>query len=99
VPGPPLVHHYVFDNPGMIDTDFVRVLIWDNGVASLPADVIEQVCREDRDVECGFAVDPGEKTRCCVLLGYNSEENARNHEFTRQEHTHLVKPEFIDCSA
>lgn len=102
VPGPPLVHHYVFDTPGMINTDLVRVLIWDNGVTNLPADVIGRVCKKDRDVEhvrAGFAVDTGGATRCCVLLGYNSEETARIHEFTRQEHTHLVKPEFIDCSA
>lgn len=26
-PGPPIVHHYVFDSPGMVDTELVRVLI------------------------------------------------------------------------
>jgi quinol monooxygenase YgiN len=101
-PGPPVVHHYVFDPPGMIDAEFVRVLIWDGGVASLPTDVIERVCEKDNDVEivrAGFAVDPGAATRCCVLLGYHSEETARAHQFTRKEHTHLVIPEFINGSA
>jgi hypothetical protein len=101
-PGPPIVHHYVFDPPGMIDTELVRVLVWDNGVASLPTDAIERVCEKDEDVghvRAGFAVDPGAATQCCVLLGYHSEETARNHQFARKEHTHLVSPEFINGSA
>jgi quinol monooxygenase YgiN len=100
-PGAPIVHHYAFDTPGMIDTECVRVLIWDNDVASLPADLIEQVCGKDdrsEQVRAGSAVDPEEATRCCVLLGYHSEETAKAHRFTRKEHTHLVKPEFINCS-
>jgi quinol monooxygenase YgiN len=50
-PGAPIVHHYAFDTPGMIDTECVRVLIWNNGVTSLPADLIEQVCGKDERSE------------------------------------------------
>jgi len=98
-PGMPLVRHYLFDPPGMLDSQYVRVFVWEHS-SEVDRDVlVQQVSNKEnksRHVRAGFAIDPGQPKWCCVLLGYDSEDEARATTFTAKMETHLVKPEFVD---
>lgn len=97
-PGRPLVRHYQFDPPGMLDQEFTRVWVWDNGSNEGDDKILAAVVNEhDKAVakKAAFAVDPGELSWCCVLAGYESEDKAREGSVTKRFETHLLKLRFL----
>ena len=96
-PGRPLVRHYEFDPVGMLDQEYVRVLVWDEQGGSLnsSADVMEGVGGNSSIRKGGFAVDLDEMTWFCALLGYESEETASKDPVTFKGETHVVKLKFF----
>jgi hypothetical protein len=100
-PGTPNVHHYLFKPPGMVETNFVRVSVWDNQEEATAEDLVASVSQTQGKLlrtQAGFAVDPDAATKCCVLVGFEDEEAARSHDFVTKQETHLVRPEFLGNS-
>ncbi|KAI0024060.1 hypothetical protein F4780DRAFT_776287 [Xylariomycetidae sp. FL0641] len=83
VPGPPLVRHYDFGAPGMLPAAgrWARVLVWDDadGEAKEPEEARARVLRSQtyRERRQAYAVDLDQETWYCLLLGYESEADAR----------------------
>lgn len=80
--GRPLVRHYDFGEPGMLDAGFAvtRAVIWDDGEEGKQKqrgrEVVSGTGRAKQS-RGGYAVDMGEATWWCTLLGYENEADAR----------------------
>ncbi|KAI7182438.1 hypothetical protein KC363_g8772 [Hortaea werneckii] len=100
VPGPPVVHHYRFDPPGMISKDYLRVSIWDRGEVVPVTDILNDVRgqQSSSEVKGAFAVDPGQTTWCCVMEGFGSGDEARTAPIAKKMESHLFKAEYVEAS-
>lgn len=97
-PGRPLVRHYKFDPPGMLDTKYVQVLVWDEGVERRPEEMVSTVTRQKQtwiQRKGAFAVDMNETTWYCELQGFSSEADARASGTVPRGETHLVELELV----
>lgn len=95
-PGRPLVRHYKFEPPEMLPHQFVQLLAWNEGEEKSAEETIGKVESKGKnwlDSRVGYAVDMNEMTWCSVLLGYNSEADARADQMKPRGETHLIKLE------
>ncbi|EAU29278.1 predicted protein [Aspergillus terreus NIH2624] len=96
--GRPLVRHYKFDPPGMLDTRYVRVLVWDEGVERRPEEMVSAVSNQNQtwiQRKGAFAVDMNEMTWYCELQGFSSEADARASRTVPRGETHLIELELV----
>lgn len=96
--GRPLVRHYKFDPPGMLDTRYVRVLVWDEGVERQPEEMVSAVTNRNQSWiqrKGAFAVDMNEMTWYCELQGFSTETDARASGTEPKKETHLIELEVV----
>ncbi|KAH7377428.1 hypothetical protein BKA64DRAFT_609496, partial [Cadophora sp. MPI-SDFR-AT-0126] len=93
VEGRPLVRHYKFEPRGLLTSEFVRVVVWDEKDKTAPDEVLK-----DKDFGSGhselkgaFAIDMQEETWFCTLLGYKSLEEAKQSVKIAATENHLVQ--------
>ncbi|PGH14606.1 hypothetical protein AJ79_02941 [Helicocarpus griseus UAMH5409] len=96
-PERPLVRHYKFDPPGMLEAEYIKVMVWDEGAEKSREEMEAKVKSDSQSCigqRGGFAVDMNEMTWYCTLLGYPSEQAARSDGIEAQGEAHLVKFEY-----
>ncbi|KAI1843416.1 hypothetical protein JX265_013298 [Neoarthrinium moseri] len=82
VPGRPLVRHYDFGEPGMIETAWIRLFVWDEKKeGATPEAAYGKVMKTNAPRTAtgerqAYAVDVDEMTWYCLLLGFENETGA-----------------------
>jgi hypothetical protein len=103
VPGRPLVRHYNFGGAGSLGEElaYVRIIVWDNGEEGKRED--QALARENAnsnavDFRQGYAVDLGEATWWCSMLGYKTKTDAFADEVKEGKDavSHVYKCQYID---
>jgi hypothetical protein len=94
--GRPLVRHYAFEPMEMLPQVLQRVVVWNDDGQSLVPGMIENQCRAVAKKDA-YAVDMGETTWHCAVIGYESEANAAAEEQIEQEgvESHVVRLKFV----
>jgi hypothetical protein len=79
VEGRPLVRHYNFEPQGMLHSEFVRVVVWDEKEKRDKDEAMKKknLARNCSERKGAFAIDMQEDTWFCTLLGYKSLEEAQ----------------------
>ncbi|CAI6332898.1 unnamed protein product [Periconia digitata] len=88
VPGRPLVRHYDFGEPGMVESIWIRLFVWDEGREGTTPEGTRAKALATGDlgaltsvgIRQGYAVDLDEMTWYCLLLGYENEDDASKEE-------------------
>ncbi|EUC47348.1 hypothetical protein COCMIDRAFT_3607 [Bipolaris oryzae ATCC 44560] len=101
VEGRPLVRHYEFDPPGMLNQEYQRVLIWNQENRDIAA---EQVLKSNGPTTTStsiasngaYAVDMDEDTWWCSNFGYTSEAEVRKDSVQDKGEAGIFKLKFSD---
>ncbi|KAH8901733.1 hypothetical protein GQ53DRAFT_631399 [Thozetella sp. PMI_491] len=103
IEGRPLVRHYDFRPPGMLDQEFLHIRVWDEGESNKTDEEIRAtLAATDNDfggykAEKGaYAVDMGEMNWYCTLTGYEDEDMARAAKLTPRGETHLLQLKYYN---
>ncbi|KAF4626772.1 hypothetical protein G7Y89_g11384 [Cudoniella acicularis] len=98
VEGRPLVRHYRFDPTGFLESEWMRVIVFDQGTK---CDAEKLLNEKTSAVGCkarkgGFAIDMGEDTWFCAMVTYDNKEQAEWYTVGSLEgvENHLVKLSF-----
>lgn len=93
-----LVRHYKFEPAGMVKEDTTQILIWDAGKEATSEEIARSITSKGtswKSIKTGPAVDMGDMTWCCAMLGYDSAEAARADNIQPKEVSHLVRFKYI----
>jgi hypothetical protein len=103
VPGRPLVRHYDFGGAGTLNRElaYVRIIVWDNGEVAEREDqglAGESARSHAIDSRQGYAVDLGEATWWCSMLGYETATCALTDEVKggKDAVSHVFKCQYLD---
>lgn len=101
VEGRPLVRHYEFDPPGMLDQEYQRILIWNQENRDVTAeDVLKcngaKMASTSIASNGAYAVDMGEDTWWCSVFGYAGEAEAWKDSVLDKGEAGIFKLKFSD---
>jgi hypothetical protein len=102
VEGRPLVRHYDFQPPGMLDQEILHVIVWDEGAPGKAEDDLRATVAPASDhgviakaSKSAYAVDMDETTWCCTLLGFEDEAAARAAKVTPRGEAHVCRMKYL----
>ncbi|OAL42909.1 hypothetical protein IQ07DRAFT_637398 [Pyrenochaeta sp. DS3sAY3a] len=98
VSGRPLVRHYEFKPPGMVQQHVQKVFVWnDTTGADKAVDFVHKTGHESAKKDA-YAVDMEETTWRCIVLGYENEEIAFKDDNVEWEglEAHCVRMKFVE---
>jgi hypothetical protein len=101
VEGRPLVRHYEFSPPGMLNQEYQRIIIWDQeNRDTAPEEILkhnaEAQSSTSKASKGAYAVDMNENTWWCTTFGYNSEAEANQDGVPDKGEAGIFKLRFSD---